>query len=132
MSDTGSARLDASANHVALRVRDLDAALRFYRDLIGLPVTRIGKTPSNEDSVWLPGLQLIHDPNLSAEAGGRLDHLALGITNVEEVCQRLDAAGFEADTPLQHRTAEQVGRPLTMAFYRDPEGNRVELLRYDD
>lgn len=132
MADAPAARVNAAANHVALRVRDLDAALRFYRDLIGLPVSRVGGPADDPQVVWLPGVQLIRDPEATAAPGSTFDHLALGIDNIEEVCARLDAAGFTAETPLQRRSREEVGRELTMAFYRDPEGNRVELLRYDE
>ncbi|MBX6341962.1 MAG: hypothetical protein IRY97_05845, partial [Thermomicrobiaceae bacterium] len=47
-----------------------------------------------------------------------------------EVCARLDAAGIAPEVSLRRRGREEVGRDLLMAFYRDPEGNRVELLRY--
>lgn len=124
------AQIAYDANHTAIKVRDLQKALRFYSELIGLPVLRFRGPEESPDSVWLPGLQLVVDE--SAGAGGSLDHVALGIWNIEEACARLDAAGFVADTPLQERTTEDVGRHLKMAFYHDPEGNKVELLHYLD
>lgn len=132
MSETFRARTIEAANHTALRVKDLERALHFYRDLIGLPVVREGERPGGLRSIWLPGLQLIEARDAQPSSTGTLDHLALGIENIEEVCARLDAVGFVAETPLQRRGRDEVGRDLTMAFYFDPEGNRVELLRYDD
>jgi lactoylglutathione lyase len=118
------------ANHTAIKVRDLQKALHFYSELIGLPVLRFRGPEESPDSVWLPGLQLVVDPD--AQSGGSLDHVAIGIVNIEEACKRLDDAGFVADTPLQHRGPSDVGRNLMMAFYHDPEGNKVELLHYLD
>lgn len=129
MADAFEAQLDPTANHVALKVRDLKTALDFYHGIIGLPISRTSGPPDNPQMVWLPGVQLIrHDGDL--EPGGTFDHVALGVANIEEVCSRLDRAGFQAETPLQRRSREDVGRELMMAFYRDPDGNRVELLKY--
>lgn len=130
-SDVFAARVDPTANHVAIRVRDLGKALRFYSELIGLPVQRTQGAASDPEVVWLPGLQLIRqsDAGDTGPAGG-FDHLALGIENIEEACARLDAAGFTAETSLRRRSRDEVGRELMMAFYRDPEGNKVELLKY--
>lgn len=131
MSETFVAEVDSTANHTAVRVADVAAMLRFYHELIGLPISRIQGSPEHPQMVWLPGLQLIRRGEGEETAPDRhFDHLALGIQNIEEVCARLDAAGFVAETPLQRRGADEVGRDLKMAFYRDPEGNKVELLKY--
>lgn len=131
MSDTFTADLQPTATHTAIRVRDLNKALEFYSGLIGLPVTRVRGPKDNPDSVWVPGLQLVVDPNV--QQGTNLDHAALGIRNIDDVCKRLDDAGYEAATPLTEvKPDDQGGRHLKMAFYHDPEGNKVELLVYLD
>ncbi len=129
MSEGFTVRLDPSANHVALKVRDLAGALRFYHDLIGLPVSRTQGPADAPEVVWLPGVQLIRQTG-EPDPGNTFDHVALGIENIEEVCARLDAAGIAPEVSLRRRGREEVGRDLLMAFYRDPEGNRVELLKY--
>ena len=130
MSDNFTAQISVVANHTAIKVRDLQKALEFYSTIIGLPVLRTRGPANNPDSVWLPGLQLVVDP--SVQSGGSLDHVAIGVVNIEDVCRRLDDAGHSADTPLVQRGPEDVGRNLKMAFYHDPEGNKVELLHYLD
>jgi catechol 2,3-dioxygenase-like lactoylglutathione lyase family enzyme len=76
-------------------------------------------------------LQLVVDPDV--KPGTNLDHAALGIVNIEEVCKRLDDAGYIAATPLTETQPDDQGaRHLKMAFYHDPEGNKVELLVYLD
>jgi lactoylglutathione lyase len=131
MSDNFAAEVQIAANHTAIRVADLEKALGFYRDLLGLPVTRVRGPHDNPDSVWLPGLQIVVDPEV--KAGSNLDHSALGIINIDDACKRLDDAGFVAATPLTEvQPDDQGGRHLKMAFYHDPEGNKVELLCYLD
>jgi catechol 2,3-dioxygenase-like lactoylglutathione lyase family enzyme len=131
MSDNFAAEVQVAANHTAIRVADLNKALGFYSDLLGLPVTRVRGPVDNPDSVWLPGLQIVVDPEV--KAGSNLDHSALGILNIEEACKRLDDAGYQAATPLTEvQPDDQGGRHLKMAFYHDPEGNKVEILCYLD
>jgi catechol 2,3-dioxygenase-like lactoylglutathione lyase family enzyme len=131
MSGSFSAEVQTAATHTAIRVRDLSKALEFYSDLIGLPVTRVRGPKDNPDSVWVPGLQIMVDPDV--KPGTNLDHAALGIVNIEEVCKRLDDAGYVAATPLTETQPDDQGaRHLKMAFYHDPEGNKVELLVYLD
>ncbi|MEX2426374.1 MAG: VOC family protein [Thermomicrobiaceae bacterium] len=131
MSGTFTAEMQHAANHTAIRVRDLSKALEFYSELIGLPVTRVRGPKDNPESVWVPGLQIMVDPE--TKQGTNLDHAALGIVNIDEVCKRLDDAGYVAATPLtETEPDDQGGRHLKVAFYHDPEGNKVELLVYLD
>jgi catechol 2,3-dioxygenase-like lactoylglutathione lyase family enzyme len=131
MSDSFTADIQLSAMHTAIRVRDMSRALEFYSGLIGLPVKRVRGPEDNPDAVWVPGLQLVSDPEV--QPGTNLDHSALGIKNIDEVCKRLDDAGYTAATPLTEvQPDDHGGRHLKMAFYHDPEGNKVELLCYLD
>lgn len=131
MSGDFIAEVQLAANHTAIRVADLEKALGFYRDLLGLQIKRVRGPKDNPDSVWLPGLQIVVDPDV--QPGSNLDHAAIGITNIEEACKRLDDAGYQAATPLTEvQPDDHGGRHLKMAFYHDPEGNKVELLYYLD
>ncbi len=59
-----------------------------------------------------------------------LDHVALGIDNVEELCQHLDSMGVKVDRPLSEIPGSD-GKPFALAaFYYDPDGNRVEVFKY--
>ena len=124
-----TAEVNPSANHTALKVGDLEAAVHFYRDLIGLPFVRAQGPSDRPDAVWLRGLQLIRKQPAEIGSGGSLDHIGLGVDNIEAVCRRLDEAGTPTDTALEQRTLSN-GQDVQLAFYRDPEGNRVEILKY--
>src|SRR5579884_1082552 len=129
MSDRFSAEVNPAASHTALKVSDLEAAVHFYRDLIGLPFVRSQGPAERPEVVWLRGLQLIRRPAGEIAPNGALDHIGLGVDNIEAICSRLDQADTPVDTPLEQRQLA-TGQSLKVAFYRDPEGNRVELLKY--
>jgi catechol 2,3-dioxygenase-like lactoylglutathione lyase family enzyme len=125
------AQVDAENLHVCIKVKDFDTALAFYHDLIGLPIVRRMGPAEDPTFYWLPGLQLAkqtEDPG--ANPYGVFDHIGLAIENIAEVCTRLDAAGYTAETPLDTRSLPGVERHVMNAFYRDPDGNRVEFVHW--
>lgn len=113
--------------HVSLLVADVDRALAFYRDLLGLPLD-----PDRPDlgypGAWLTvGGQQIHllqlpgcDPVTGRPAhGGRDRHVALAVEDLVALAERLEKAGI----PL---TRSRSGRAAL--FCRDPDGNALEFI----
>ncbi|MDE3114045.1 MAG: VOC family protein [Pseudomonadota bacterium] len=122
-------------DHVVLRVRDLDASLRFYcgalgctvekhQDAIGLMQVRAGD--SLIDLVPLDGkLGRLGGAGPGAE-GRNLDHFAIQIAPYDEaaICAHLAAHGVEIGEAGRRYGAEGDGPSL---YLRDPDGNVVEL-----
>jgi catechol 2,3-dioxygenase len=115
--------------HVHLKVRDLDRALAFYRDLLGLRVTeRLG-----DDMVFLSFGEAHHDVALQAVGPGApalapngvgLYHSAFAVDTEDEL--RGFAKKF-ADAGIR---AAGVDHGISHAIYlSDPDGNGVELYR---
>jgi catechol 2,3-dioxygenase-like lactoylglutathione lyase family enzyme len=128
MSDSFVPQVIENIHHVALRTTDLPRLVHFYHETIGLPITRTRGPEGDPDAVWLPGVQLVKASG-ELEPSGTLDHLAIGIDNVEELCARLDAAGVKVDRPLAKIVGTD-GVPFAFAgFYYDPDGNRVEVFK---
>lgn len=110
---------------LTLRVRDLGAALRFYRDLLGLrweadpPLHRLFP----EGKAFF--LELAHDPqppHRSHPSVG-LYHFALLLPNrrsLAGVFRRLLEAGAPFEGAADHGVSEAL-------YFRDPEGNGLEL-----
>lgn len=124
-------------DHVAIRVTDIDRALEFYHDLLGLPVRDRDRFDEGEV------------PYVAVVAGGR--HVHLVPTDADEievgeehVCflvrsNDVDSRG-EIDELLEHLREHDVevekaepykrygayGRAWA-AYVRDPDGRRVEL-----
>ena len=116
--------------HTMVRVRDLDAALRFYRDLLGLEEIRRKDVPQARYTlVFLaaPGQRDVAELELTfnwdpEDYGGarNFGHLAYQVDDIYAVCQRFQDAGVVVNRPP---------RDGHMAFVRSPDGISIELLQ---
>ena len=120
--------------HTMVRVANVDASLRFYRDALGLEVlSRKDSEAGKFTLIFLaaPGdseaqVELTYNwPNAEGEvetySGGRnFGHLAYAVPDIYATCQRLMDHGVLIGRPPRD------GR---MAFVRSPELISVELLQ---
>jgi lactoylglutathione lyase len=115
--------------HTMVRVTDLDASLRFYRDALGLVELRRKDYPQGRYTlVFLaaPGddsaqVELTFNWDPEAYAGGRnFGHLAYEVDDIYATCQRLREHGVIINRPPRD------GR---MAFVRSPDQISIELLQ---
>jgi catechol 2,3-dioxygenase-like lactoylglutathione lyase family enzyme len=71
--------------HVAIRVKDIDWHIRFFREVLGMTIreeTNAGQTPYQ---IWtIGGMQLMSDPDFNGPEG-RLAHLGIMTEDLEEV-----------------------------------------------
>jgi catechol 2,3-dioxygenase-like lactoylglutathione lyase family enzyme len=126
----------AGADHTNWRVRDLDASLRFYRDVLGLAPFgldeyRRGERPLvslrvTEDFI----LHLTPDPDFERPSTGGYDHLALLVEGAErdELAAYLRSKGVEIEKAFDHITGARGEGPAL--YVRDPDGYRIELKFY--
>ena len=115
--------------HTMVRVTDIEASLRFYRDALGLKeLSRMDNQQGRYTLVFLaaPGdesaqVELTYNWDPEAYTGGRnFGHLAYEVDNVYDTCQRLMDHGVTINRPPRD------GR---MAFVRSPDNISVELLQ---
>lgn len=111
--------------HLALRVRDLESALRFYRDLLGF---RIVWQP-DADNVYLSSggdnLALHRVETVSSDLGP-LDHLGILVESPDAV-RRAEAALVAAGVVVRQATKQH--RDASVSCYvADPDGNTVQIL----
>lgn len=111
--------------HTALRVRDLEAALAFYTGVIGLAETRraAGDRPG---SIWLEGVQLVRAAEQDTSEKGVLDHIGFSVANIDAIVASVVAAGTELEAPIRETTLPN-GQKMRLVFFRDPEGDGIEL-----
>ncbi len=118
--------------HTMIRVTDIDQSLDFFCDKLGLTETRrkdneagrytlvflaAGETPDAE-------IELTFNWDPEEYSGGRnFGHLAFGVDNIYETCQKLMDGGVTINRPP---------RDGCMAFVRSPDGISVELLQKGD
>jgi lactoylglutathione lyase len=116
--------------HTMLRVRDLDAALRFFSALGLVEVRRHENAGGRFTLVFLSTgtdgdhaqVELTYNWD-QAEAyptGRFFGHLAYEVDDVYELCERLEAQGIAVLRPPRD------GR---MAFVKSPDGHSIELLQ---
>ena len=115
--------------HTMVRVTDLEASLRFYRDALGLEVLSIREVPQGRFTlVFLaaPGdheaqIELTFNWDPEVYSGGRnFGHVAYAVDDIHASCQRLADHGVTILRPPRD------GR---MAFVRSPDGISIELLQ---
>jgi len=117
----------AGLTGLALRVRDREAALRFYRDVLGLQVEAQGNTLRLRPEGGASTLTLEVDPaapRRPARSVG-LYHFALLLPDraaLAALLRRLLEAGWPLDGAGDHGVSEAL-------YLRDPEGNGIELAR---
>jgi glyoxylase I family protein len=122
-------------DHIVLRVRDVDAMVRFYGEVLGCPVHRI------DDKIRLVQLRagrglidLIPVDSELGRSGGaapgregrNMDHFCLRVEpwDADAIRAHLRAHGVEPGAVALRFGAEGQGPSL---YLSDPEGNTVEL-----
>ena len=122
-------------DHVVLRVRDLERAIRFYCGVLGcreerridpLGLVQLRAGAALIDLVDVAGALGRAGGGPPGESGRNLDHFALQLASFDEPALRADlsAAGIEAGETGERYGAEGMGPSL---YIRDPDGNTVEL-----
>ena len=115
--------------HTMVRVTDLEASLRFYRDALGLTVLRTNEYPQGRFTLVClaaPGdedaqVELTYNWDAEVYNGGRnFGHLAYAVDNIYATCEKLQAHGVTILRPPRD------GR---MAFVRSPDEISIELLQ---
>lgn len=123
--------------HTMIRVGDLDQALRFFIDGLGLKEQRrydneagrytlIFLTADEDEQTFAqcsaPALELTYNWDESRYGGGgrNFGHVAFRVDDIYQLCSHLMAQGIAINRP------PRCGR---MAFVRSPDGISVELLQ---
>lgn len=71
--------------HVAIRVRDIDWHLRFFREVLGMSVREVMGAENAPEKAWtIGGMQFNADPGFEGPEG-RLAHLGIMVEDLEAV-----------------------------------------------
>ena len=118
--------------HTMVRVRDIDASLYFYCELLGLEELRRRESERGRFTLIFlraPGdprecLELTYNWDPEDYQGGRnFGHVAFGVDDIYATCTRLQEGGVTILRPPRD------GR---MAFVRSPDQISIELLQKGD
>jgi len=118
--------------YTGIEVRDMDRAIKFYTEGLGMKLEGRGKVPETKGEaagLRSPGskqiLELNWYPRRRYRAGSELDHLGfdVGAGNVEEEIERLLTLGATRALPTEVR------RKYIVGFVKDPDGVWIELYK---
>lgn len=147
-----------SIDHVNLVVDDMPGMIRFYRDVLGLRLTRedtirgpwidavTGLANVEAEVAFLelpngPRIELLHyrTPQSERPTGQNmpntrgLRHFAFRVQNLDGQVADLKAAGIELVSPIQKAPSSQVDfvdRRKRLLYFHDPEGNLLEFCEF--
>ena len=115
--------------HTMVRVTDVEASLRFYRDGLGLEeVRRTENEKGRYTLIFLAAkgqhetpVELTYNWDPEVYTGGRnFGHLAYEVENIYDFCAHMQKLGYTINRPPRD------GR---MAFVRSPDNISVEILQ---
>ena len=115
--------------HAMVRVREVEASLRFFRDGLGLHETRRSDNPAGRFTlIYLAApenpeveIELTYNYDDEDYGGARnFGHLAFGVDDIYATCAHLASMGVTINRPPRD------GR---MAFVRSPDSISIELLQ---
>lgn len=123
--------------HVGERVKSAEEENSFYRDLLGFkPYWFGGMKPDTTDWVsqqvpnghdWLEYMLEAGDGEISQRQSGVLDHLSIGVVNMEQAVTALS----RGDRLDNSHTAMQIGKDGKWQFNLfDPDQTRLELMEF--
>ena len=116
--------------HTMIRIRDIDASLRFFCEGLGLVVKRRNDYPEGKFTlIFLAApdspdaeVELTYNWDSTEDYGSarNFGHLAFRVDNIYDTCAHLQAMGYTINRPP---------RDGHMAFVRSPDLISVELLQ---
>jgi lactoylglutathione lyase len=120
--------------HTMLRVGDLDRSIAFYTKVLGMQEISRKDYPDGKFTLAFLGygknpehaeIELTHNWGVERyELGTAYGHVALGVDQIHEVCDRIRKAGGKITRepgPMKHGTT-------VIAFVEDPDGYKIELI----
>lgn len=122
--------------HTMIRVRDMDKSVDFYTRLLGMKLLRRQDYPGGKFTLAFVGygdekdtavIELTHnwDQEEPYTLGTGFGHLALAVTDIEDLCNRLKSEGVSIPRPpgpMKHGTT-------MLAFIEDPDGYKIEFIQ---
>lgn len=118
--------------HVGIMVKDIEASIRFYSEVLGL---RMAGREKLDDGVELAFLSYPDSDNVQVElisgghedipAKGKVDHLAFTVSDIEAEVERLRLLGVR----LIDETPRTVLNGIKIAFFYGPDGERLEFFQ---
>jgi len=124
-------------HHVAVKTRDWDATMRFYRDGLGCTEKITWAQPPKRAGMFDCGdgnyIEVFEDLEWSSTPNGAIIHFALRTTRLDEAAAHLKAMGYKftvEPTDVTLKSTNGIGNiPVRILFVEGPNGEIIELLQ---
>ncbi len=126
--------MEAKFIYVGVRVRDMDASVKFYVGYLGMELSDRHRIEATKGEVAFlrskdgkVGIELNHydrdSPyNTTYSVGEGLDHLAFVVKDLDEAMERARALGYRVAEEVKTKTER-------WAYVEDPNGIWIELVK---
>ncbi|RZJ15681.1 MAG: lactoylglutathione lyase [Haliea sp.] len=121
--------------HTMLRVGDLQRAIDFYTQVLGMQLLRRSENPEYKYSLAFVGyggnpdqaeIELTYNWGTDKyEMGTAYGHIALGVPDVAAACEKIRANGGN----VTREAGPVKGGTTVIAFVTDPDGYKIELIQ---
>ena len=123
--------------HTMLRVGDLEKSIAFYTEVLGMKELRRNEYPEGKFTLAFVGygeessntvLELTYNWGVdSYEIGTAFGHIAIGVPDVYEACEKMKQVGGKI---IRDAGPMNAGTTI-IAFLEDPDGYQIELIGRD-
>lgn len=123
--------------HTMLRVGDMQRAVDFYTQVMGMKLLRTTDRPEQKYSLAFVGydsnpdqaeIELTYNYGVDKyEMGGAYGHIALGVDDIYATCEQIRAQGGN----ITREPGPVKGGDTLIAFITDPDGYKIELIQRD-
>ncbi|TLU64117.1 lactoylglutathione lyase [Thalassotalea litorea] len=121
--------------HTMLRVGDLDRAISFYQDVLGMRLLRRSDNEQYQYTLAFMGyddmahstvLELTYNWGVNSyDLGGAFGHIAIEVDNVYAACEKIKSLGGV----ISREPGPVKGGTTEIAFVKDPDGYAIELIQ---
>ena len=118
--------------HSMIRVKDIDAALKFYTELLNMKINKKKRLEDCElyfldDEEGTCQIELTYNDDTPSEGyvnGNAFGHFAFSVKSLDEFTKKMNKLGYE----YLYEPFDLNGKGTKIAFVKDPDGNEIELI----
>lgn len=124
--------------HTMLRVGNLQRAIDFYTQVLGMQLLRTTERPEQKYSLAFVGygtnpdhaeIELTYNHGVeSYELGNAYGHIAIGVRDVVATCNAVRERAASLGGAITREPGPVKGGNTVIAFISDPDGYKIELI----